>query len=422
MGNPPTDRILIVGIPATGAAGLSPSVLSRLQAAEVLCGAARHLAAFPGIGADRWPITDNVPQLVERLRAVGHKRIVVLASGDPLLFGIGGTLVRSLGADRVEIVPAVSAAQEAFARVCLPWHDVRIVSAHGRPIEPVVAAVLAHPHVAVYTDPVHTPARLAAAVLAAGSRDRRVVIAERLGASDERVSDTTLREIGERACDPLNVMLILEAVAEPTPPGSNGPAGDDAAFVSLRGQMTPREVRALSLSRLDGGAAHVLWDIGAGSGAIAIDMARRNPAAKVFAVERDPDQHRCIRTNLERCRVRSVTVVEGEAPEVLDDLPDPQAVFIGGTGGRLTAVLDRCWSRVAAGGRIVANLVVFDHVSDVLRWGAAQGVMPDVLHVQLARGVPIVGSVRLDALNPVFIVTIDKPSAGPCASERGGGS
>jgi precorrin-6Y C5,15-methyltransferase (decarboxylating) len=413
MGSYPTDRILVVGLPAMGPAGLPATVVSRVQEAEVLCGGERHLALFPGVGKERWTIAGDVPQLVERLRDRVGKRVVVLASGDPLLYGIGATLACSLGADRLEIIPQVSAVQEAFARVCVPWHDARIVSAHGRPIEPAVAAVLAHPKVAIYTDSVHTPAHIAMVLLARGSPDRRVVVAERLGEPGEQLWETTLAGLSERSFAPLNVMLVLELVEETARLSKTPGEIDDAALMVRSGQMTRQEVRVLSVARLGVRSASVIWDVGAGSGAVSIEMAYRNPVARIFAIERDPDQRLCVRTNLERTGVASVMLVEGEAPEALEKLPEPQAIFIGGTGGRLTEILDCCWTSLAQDGRLVANFVVLGHLNEFLTWCTRAGVIPEVLLVQLSRGVPIVGSLRLEPFHPVFIVKVCK-GAGAC--------
>lgn len=407
-GGAPQGRILVVGIPPSGPAGLPADLIKRIEAAELLCGGARHLALFPDVKAERWTVAENIPHLVSRLRDESRRRVVVLASGDPLLFGIGATLAQALGRDRLEIIPHVSAVQEAFARICLPWHDARIVSAHGRPLEPVIASVLAHPKVAIYTDAVNTPTRIAAALLAAGSPDRRTVVAQRLGHSSEQVEETTLTAAKDREFDPLNVMLVLEPVWGDLPPQAGPAVLDDSLLAHRQGQLTKQEVRAVSLSRLGRWPGGVLWDVGAGSGAISIEMARQNPLARIFAIERDPEQRRCIAINLARFGISSVTVMEGEAPEVLDRLPDPQAIFIGGTGGKLTAVLDRCWDRVAPGGRVVANLVVLDHLTEWLSWCRLHGLVPDVLLVQLARGKPMVGSLRFEALHPVYVVTLCK--------------
>lgn len=407
METPSRQRILIVGIPANGPAGLPAPTIERIESAELLCGGARHLTLFPNAGIERWTIGDNVPQLVERLRREWSRRVVVLASGDPLLFGIGTTLVEALGKDRLEIIPHVSAVQEAFGRIALPWHDARIMSAHGRPLDPVIASVLSHPKVAMYTDATNTPGRIASALLAAGSPDRRAVVAQRLGESDELVEDLTLRAVQDRAFDPLNVMLVLEPLSTARCSESLAQI-DDGSLAQRHGQLTKQEVRAVSLARLGFWPGGIMWDIGAGSGAISIDMVRHNPLVRVFAVERDPEQQQCLSTNLARFGISSVTLVKGEAPDVLGTLPHPQAIFIGGTGGKLTAILDRCWECLAPGGRMVANLVVLDHLSEWLSWCHRHSVQPDVLLVQLTRGVPIIGSLRFEALNPVYIGMVRK--------------
>jgi precorrin-6Y C5,15-methyltransferase (decarboxylating) len=250
------------------------------------------------------------------------------------------------------------------------------------------------------------------ALLAAGSPDRRVVIAERLGEPGERVWETTLAGIGKRSFDPLSVMLVLEPVAGAARLSGPSVELDDAMLMVRNGQMTRQEVRAISVACLGVRSATVIWDVGAGSGAMSIEMAYANSIAKIFAIERDPDQRLCVQANIERTGVASIVVVEGEAPEALGKLPDPQAIFIGGTGGRLIEVLDRCWARLAQGGRLVANLVVLGHLSTFLAWCTKAGVIPEVLLVHLSRGVPIVGSLRLDPFSPVFVVKVCKGVSG----------
>jgi precorrin-6Y C5,15-methyltransferase (decarboxylating) len=394
-------RILVVGIPPNGPDGLPPAILQRIAGAEILCGGKRQLALFPGIGKEQWPIQKDLDQFVKRLREVDGKcSIVVLASGDPLLFGIGAYLRKHFPAERFEFIPHVSAVQETFARIGEPWEDALIVSVHARPIEPAINAVMRHHKVAILTDDVHTPAYLAERLLAAGVEDCRVVIAEDLGLPTERVTDTTLASIARSNFSPLNVVLILRKER----PRTVLLGIPDAEIVHRDGMFTKQEVRAISLSRLGLTDDSVVWDVGAGSGAISIEAARLARHGRVFAIERDPRQVEFLEENLRRWSCPNVSLVFGEAPGILSTLPEPDAVLIGGSGGKLTEILHQSWDRLRAGGRVVANLVLVDHLTEAWAWARRVRVTPEVTLVQVSRGMPLSDSFRFEGTTPIYIL------------------
>jgi len=398
-------RILVVGIPPNGPDGLSPGVLARIQGAEILCGGDRQLALFPGIGKERWPIQKNLDRFVQQVQAgAGARAIVVLASGDPLLFGIGAHLRKHFPAEQLEFIPHVSAIQEAFARIGEPWDDAVCVSVHARPIESAIGAVWAHHKVAVLTDEVHTPALLAARLLALGLENCRAVVGEDLGLPTERITDTTLAGITRSTFSPLNVVLVLrQKNPDAVPFGIS-----DAELAHRDGLITKEEVRAISLSRLGLTEDSVVWDVGAGSGAMSIEAARVVRHGRVFAVEREQSQVKFLQENLRRWPSSTVSVVIGEAPNILASLPDPDAVFIGGSGGKLTAILNQSWSRLRRGGRLVVNLVLIDHLTEAWAWARRERVTPDVTLVQVSRGVPLGDSFRFDGATPIYILRVQR--------------
>lgn len=424
------SRILVVGLTAAGAAGLPEALLARIARAELLVGGRRHLDYFPALDCARLPVGAEVAPLLERLREAHAQglRVVVLASGDPLWYGIGASLRRVFPPEALEIVPAPTAAQLAFAALGQPWDGAALLSAHGRPLAEAVAAARHAPAAAFLTDPRHTPAAIARALLADG-RDPAALCAvcEHLGAPDQRVVRLPLAAVAGQTFAPLNVFVLLgpandqrpterpsagateqpgAAAASASPadsrPAAPGPCPSglpDAAFATEGGQITKREVRLLSLAELALGPGQVLWDIGAGSGALAIEAARAQPAAAVFAVERRGLFMAHIRTNLARFPAPNLSAVEGQAPEACAPWPDPHAVFVGGSGGRLAAILDCARARLRPGGRLVVNLVALEHLHEL------RTLLPDaaVTQVQIARGVPIQTMLRFEALNPVFI-------------------
>ncbi len=203
--------IEIVGITDGGSRSLTAEAAAIVDRADVLCGGERQLAFFPRHPAERLVIRSGMDALASRLRAAADagRRVVVLASGDPLLYGIGGALRRYLPADRLRVHPNVGAAQLAWARIAEPWQDAGLVSVHGRALAPAVAAARCHPKLAILTDDEHTPAAVARALLDAGLPDRRAVVCERLGGDAERITDTRLADLPGRSFDPLNVLLLL---------------------------------------------------------------------------------------------------------------------------------------------------------------------------------------------------------------------
>ncbi len=346
-----------------------------------------HLAAEQALlGAD-------IEQSVKAIRQAADegKRVAVLASGDPLLYGIGATLVRELGPDRVRILPGISSVQLAFARVAEPWQEAVVLSAHGRPLEAIVPAAQQATKMAILTDGECTPAAVARILVDAGMEDCRAVVCERLGQPEERITDTSLRQLAA-GCefDRLNVLLVLR-VAGAARLRFGQPDGE---FESVRGQITKAEVRAVALSKLNLAPDGVLWDVGAGSGALSIEAARLMPRGTVYAIERDGEQLACLERNVARHHAANVRLVAGEAPEALAGLPAPLSVFIGGSGGRLRELVE------AVPRPFVANLALLEHVGLVLEHVPEA----EVTQLSVARSSRMAGGRRLAALHPVFIV------------------
>lgn len=393
--------ILVVGLTDAGAAGISAALRDRIMRASLLVGGRRHLAAFPGFTGERLMIGASAEPALERLKRAWERgeSAVVLASGDPLWYGIGVALRRVLPPEALDIFPAPTSAQLAFAALAEPWNDAAILSAHGRPLDAVMTHVLAAPKAALLTDQQNTPARIAAALLEAGlPPTTRCAVCEHLGGPAQRIVRTTLAEAAEQTFAPLNVFVVWNDYGvnhKPIPPGL-----PDAAFSTIAGQITKREVRLLSLAELALHAGDVLWDIGAGSGSVGIEAARACSTARVYAIERREQFVRHIYENLRRFPAPNVHVIHGEAPEACNDCPDPHAVFVGGSGGRLEEIIRVAQHRLQPQGRLVLNLVTLDHVQQ------AAALLPDarMIQAQINRGMPIQSLQRLEALNPVFIV------------------
>ncbi len=404
------SKILVAGVPADGRTALSPALQERIAAADLLCGAARLLAEWPDCRGEKVVIGANIAQVIMRLAGRGDAQAVVLGTGDPGLFGIAGTLARHFPAAELEVVPAVSSVQLAFARIAVPWDDAIIVSAHGRPLAEALGWARRAAKLVVLTDDTNTPAAIAAALLQRGAADCRAVVAERLGFADERITDTRLAALIGRSFAAPNLLLLLrDADWRPEPACLSRP---DDAYAHRRGLITKRDVRTLSLARLALSATDIAWDIGAGSGAMSIEMAEQAWRGHVYAVERDLECAGFVRENCARYSADNVTLVEGHAPEALAGLPAADAVFIGGTGGALAPILAHVTAAGRPACRLVLNLATIEHLAQAqatlrdLGWSCA------TVQVNLAHAEPIAGLTRLAPANPVFIVSATRRQRG----------
>lgn len=391
-----------------------------LAGAELVVGGRRHLeAAVLPREAERVVLGPLAPALdtVERYVAEG-RRVVVLASGDPGFFGIVRALAERFDAERLDVRPGVSSVAAAFARLGLPWDDAVVVSAHGRDLRTAVNVCRARPKVAVLTGPGAGPAELGAA-LAHAPGERVLVVASALGDPErERVERVTPAEAAARDWGTaVSVVLCLEAsralgpgpvrtVAGP-PPGPSGWALEESAFAHRDSMITKFEVRALALARLGPRPGDLVWDVGAGSGSVAVECARLGAA--VTAVEKTPDGVERVRANAAAHEV-DVQVVHGAAPAVLDSLADPDAVFVGGGGRELPAVVAACAARARRS--VVIAMAAVDRVPAAREALVSAGFSCDGVLLQSSRLAPLPGEVtRLAATNPVFLLWGTRPVA-----------
>jgi precorrin-6Y C5,15-methyltransferase (decarboxylating) len=393
------SKILVIGLSAAGAEALPPALVQRILAAQLLVGGLRHLRYFAEFAGETVAVTNNIDAVIRRVEQALRcdQAVVVLASGDPLWYGLGATLRRHFAAEQMEVIPAPTTAQLAFAALGEPWAEAALLSAHGRPLADVVAQICRAPKAAILTDPTNHPAAIATALLRAGlAEETPCAVCENLGGSEQRIQRGTLRWMAGAAFAALNLVVVWGGGRQPIAPGLA-----DEAFATSGGQLTKREVRLLSLAELALGAGEVLWDIGAGSGSVGIEAARSQPTARVWAVEQRAPMLEHLHENLRRFPAPNLRASLGTAPAACADWPDPHAVFIGGSGGQLAALVALAQARLHPGGRLVINLATLEHLHET------RTLLPDarIVQVQISRAVPILEMTRLDALNPVFIVT-----------------
>ena len=404
--------VTLVGIGADGWAGLASSAREALGRAGVVLGARRQLDLLPeDVQALRvaWPtpLRPALGCLVAEHRAAG---LVVLASGDPMWFGIGRALVEELGSEAVRVVPHPSSVSLACARLGWPVEDTTVVSAVGRPVSAVARELHDGVRLLVLSADASTPAAVADLLRDRGFGASEVVVLEQLGSTyEQRVEGVAATWVAPPGAA-LNVVAVgcrrsREGTVEPRL--SLVPGLPDEAY-DHDGQLTKREVRAVTLAALAPAPGELLWDVGGGSGSIAIEWLRSHRTCRAVSVETRPDRAARIIGNAARLGVPGLRVVTGAAPGALDGLPAPDAVFVGG-GLTAPGLLEACWSALRPGGRLVANTVTLESEALLARWYAAHG--GELTRVAVSHAVPVGGFTGWRAGMPVTQWAVVKPVA-----------
>lgn len=392
--------IAVLGI---GRGGISVGARALLDHAELVVGGGRHLLDF-GVEPERAvALQGDLSEALDRIEKTDGS-VAVLASGDPGFFGILRVLAERFGPEKLLVLPALSAVSEAFARAGIPWDDALVVSAHGRDPRRVVNVCRAHPKVAVLTSPAFGPAELARALEGLG---RCFVVAERLGEPDERMYEGDAARVVQMSWKDPNTVVVYDPArvigAKGWISGRSESRGlwalPEGEFEHRSGMITKPEARALVLARLGPGPGDLTWDVGAGSGSVAVECARLGAAA--IAVEREWESCERIRENASR-HDAYVQVVRGEAPEVLHDLPEPDAVFVGGTGEGFEEILKI--AAVRARRCVVLTLVTLERVVPAAEILEGCGLAVETTFLQASRMKGVGSLHRLAAETPVFVV------------------
>lgn len=376
-----TAWISVVGLGEDGVEGLSPAARALVDAAEVLVGGERHLALVPDQGGERlsWPkpLVKLMPE-IERRR---NQRVCVLASGDPSCYGVAKTLLRSFSCDDIAILPAPSAFSLACARLCWSLPDTDTVTLHGRPLAMLVPSLQPHARVLLLSNDGATPAKVAALLRERGFGESRMTVLERMGGPKERLVEAKAVDWDDAPSADLNTIAIAcvagpDATYHPTLAGL-----PDDAF-QHDGQMTKREVRAATLAALAPAPGQVLWDVGAGAGSVAIEWLRAHRNNRAVAIERQAARAARIADNALALGTPLLKIVNGSAPDALEGLEAPDAVFVGG-GLSNAALLETCWRALKPRGRLVANAVTLEGEQVLLDW--RQGHGGDLTRIAVSR-------------------------------------
>ncbi len=409
------QRVRIIGIGNGGLEGITAFARQSIEEADLLIGADNTLARIPEGKQQRLVVGNDLQVALVAVAERGNQKTVVLASGDPLFYGVARFLCDRLGKDAFDVVPHVSSMQLAFARVKESWEEAYLTNLATQPLESVLERIRVVDKVGLFTSDEATPALVARQLLARGIDYFFAYVCENLGSPDERVTQGELAEIAEMSFSPLNVMILVRKPDMPDRPseriGKRLFGNPDEAFLQSKpkqGLLTPSEVRSLALAEMDLGPASVVWDVGAGSGSVSVEAAQIASTGRVFAIEMDADDHRIMVANAQRFGTQNLTPVLGRAPEAWSKLPDPDAVFIGGAGRDVAPLVEAVFARLRPGGRIVVNVTSVENVA--LVHAALHRHVPDVKvwMLNVARGTYQLERIRFDALNPTFVLAAVK--------------
>ena len=408
------NKIYIIGVGDDAIAGLTSRAKAVVEAAELLIADHGILDSLE-TSAETWDPGLDPNAVLERIESSTGKQIAILTQGDPLFYGLARFLCDKLGKDRFEVIPHVSSMQLAFARVKESWDEAYLTNLASQPLNKVIERIRVSEKVGIFTTAENPPARLAQGLLDAGIDYFQSYVCENLGSPDERVTKSDLSVVAGRDFAELNVMILVRIPDVPDRPaamsGKRLFGNPDDLFVQSRpkhGLLTSSEVRAIALAEMDIGPSSIIWDIGAGSGSVAIEAAQLAADGHAYAIEMDPEDVNLITANAEHFNVSNITPILGQAPEAWATLPEPDVIFIGGSGRHVSSIIEKAYQRLKPQGRLLAVVGSVDGlsaVSDVLRECNGE---PQVKMINIARGVYQLEKIRLEAANPSFIISARK--------------
>lgn len=414
----------VIGVLDNGIDGLTPQARVHIEHADVVIGGTRAIALFDSTissRAVRYDLTGQllkVPEWIRQAQGDGL-RVAVLATGDPLCHGIAGFLISRLCIDALEIVPNVSTIQLACARLGIAWQDMKICSVHARDagewvpgadathgLYAILQATRHHERLAILTSPENSPGRIARMLVKEGMAEEfQLAVAERLLQEDERiVANIGVADVAKHEFADPNVVLLWRTQAMPREVLFG--LADDAYKQRHpeKGLITKREVRAVSLARMQLRHDSIVWDIGAGSGSVGLEAARIARHGHVYAIEKNAEDAANAQDNRRTMGIHNYTLLQAKAPSGIEHWPNPDAVFVGGSGGELAELIRLCLRRIKKQGVLVMNFVTFENLGMAIQTLKDMQVTWDVTQLQTSRSRPILDMHRLAAENPVWIV------------------
>jgi len=402
------DRITVVGIGPGSEGFLAPAATDAIAGAEILAGAPRNLALFSDSGKNLLPMDGELDSFLDVLAEKRNwGKTVLLLSGDPCLFSLLGKITARFSPDEYEVIPGVSSFQLLFAKLGIQWNGTEIASLHGRPVEDACRFIREDCRTLFFLDSKNTGPKVAEFLCGAGFPDRGAVLAERLGYGDERIIRSSLAALPHESSSEGLALLLLEA--GPLPPFALGVLPDEWFERAPGVPLSKTACRALAVSLLYPLDGQTVLEVGAGSGGITVELARRTGKGMVFAVERSAEAAAVVARNIRRVTAgSSVRIVEGEAPEALASLPPCTRAVAGGHGGSAEQIIRSLWRKLLPGGRLLVTANMPSTADRAWHTLKGLGAVPCLMHVNASSAVGAGGSWMLSAANPVFLIYGDK--------------
>ncbi len=404
--------INIIGIGLEGLAGLGEIAKEKIAQATVLVGSPRHLQYIPQSARARRVLLDNFWTIAQDISQL--EDIAILVSGDPLFFGLGRILLERFPAEQLAFYPHLTSIQLAFNRIKQTWQDAQIISVHGRSLLPLISALQeGKEKIAILCDPQNNPQAITLLYLQLDLPvDYQFWICSNLGdPSQEKICSFQGEQINElinQEFPSLSVLILLRQtriIKKQSFPVLGLKDEFFHSFADRPGLMTKRETRLQILAELELSNEQTIWDIGSGTGSVSIEIARLSPSSRIYSIEKTDMGITLINKNIQTFSLSNVHIVHGSAPDVLEDLPNPDRIFIGGSGGKLEEILNHIQSRLSRGGRLVLALATLEHTYEALTWLKQQRWQYDLIQMQISRSVSLGDLTRLIPLNPITIVS-----------------
>lgn len=398
---------------------LTATHLDIIRKADVLVGAKRHLDYFNLPSIQKIEIGKDLQRIINEIKILmNNKTVVILASGDPLFYGIGSMVIRSIGAEKIRVYPNITTVAAAFSRIKESWHDAGVVSLHGRSDENSLLDMLnSKEKIAVFTDPIKNPSWIASLLMSHQIADMDMCVMEHLGFESERIGWYPLQDVASMSFMTPNIVILKRhemGIGKKEKSDSKLPiyiGMPEESFDHEKGLITKSEIRAVSISKLClDRTDYVLWDLGAGSGSISIESAILLKNGQIFAVEKNPERICHIENNKRKFGIHNLEIIHAKLPEGMKGIPIPDRIFIGGGGRELKDILGVAMTYLKPGGVIVVNTVLLQNMNTSFNELKSGGFVTDLVQIQVSRCHEMPWGDRLESHNPVWIITGQKPT------------